>query len=40
MRALYIQYRVGVGTKSLILLSAPIPEAIFLDNYRYVRLQP
>ena len=40
MRTLYIQYRVGVGTKSLILLSAPIPEAIFLDNYRYVRLQP
>ena len=31
MRTLYIQYRVGVGTKSLILLSAPIPEAIFLD---------
>ena len=32
MRALYIQWRVGVGTKSLILLIAPIPEAIFLDN--------
>ena len=32
MRALYIQWRVGVGTKSLILLMAPIPEAIFLDN--------
>ena len=31
MRALYIQYRVGVGKKSLILLSAPILEAIFLD---------
>ena len=29
MRALYIQWRVGVGTKSLI---APVPEAIFLDN--------
>ena len=32
MRALYIQWRVGVGTKSLILLIASIPEAIFLDN--------
>ena len=32
MRALYIQWRVGVGTKSLILLIAPIPEAIYLDN--------
>ena len=32
MRALYIQWRVGVGIKSLILLMAPIPEAIFLDN--------
>ena len=32
MRALYIQWRVGVGTKSLILLTAPIPEAIFSDN--------
>ena len=29
---MYIQWRVGVGTKSLILLMAPIPEAIFLDN--------
>ena len=28
----YIQWRVGVGTKSLILLIAPIPEATFLDN--------
>ena len=32
MRALYIQWGVGVGTNSLILLIAPIPEAIFLDN--------
>ena len=32
MRALCIQRRVGVGTKSLILLIAPIPEVIFLDN--------
>ena len=32
MRALYIQWRVGVGIKSLILLMAPIPEVIFLDN--------
>ena len=32
MRALYIQWRVGVGTKSLILLIAPVPKAIFLDN--------
>ena len=32
MRALYIQWRVGVGKKSLILLIASIPEAIFLDN--------
>ena len=32
MRALYVQWRVEVGTKSLILLIAPIPEAIFLDN--------
>ena len=32
MRALYIQWRVGVGTKSLILLIASIQEAIFLDN--------
>ena len=32
MRALYIQWRVGVGTKSVIFLIAPIPEAIFLDN--------
>ena len=32
MRALYIQWRVGVRTKSLILLIAPVPEAIFLDN--------
>ena len=32
MRALYIQWRVGDGTKSLIVLIAPIPEAIFLDN--------
>ena len=32
MRALYIQWRVGVGTKSLILLIAPMPEAIFLNN--------
>ena len=31
MRALYIQWRVGVETKSLILLIALIPEAI-LDN--------
>ena len=28
----YTQWRVGVGTKSLILLIAPIPEVIFLDN--------
>ena len=28
MRALYIQWREGVGTKSLILLIAPIPEVI------------
>ena len=28
----YIQWIVGVGIKSLILLIAPIPEAIFLDN--------
>ena len=27
-----MQWRVGVGRKSLILLIAPIPEAIFLDN--------
>ena len=27
-----MQWKVGVGTKSLILLTAPIPEAIFLDN--------
>ena len=32
MRALYIQWRVGVATKSVIFLIAPIPEAIFLDN--------
>ena len=32
MRALYIQWREGVGTKSLILLIAPAPEAIVLDN--------
>ena len=32
MRALYIQWRVGVGAKSLILLIASIPEAIFLNN--------
>ena len=32
MRALYIQWRVSVRTKSLILLIAPVPEAIFLDN--------
>ena len=32
MRALYIQWRVRVGTKSLILLIASIPDAIFLDN--------
>ena len=32
MRALCIQRRVSVGTKSLILLIAPIPEVIFLDN--------
>ena len=32
MRALYIQWRVGAGTKSPILLIAPIPEAIFLEN--------
>ena len=27
-----MQWRVGVGRKSLILLITPIPEAIFLDN--------
>ena len=32
MRALYIQWRVGVGTKSLILLIATMPDAFFLDN--------
>ena len=32
MRALCIQWRVGTGTKSLILLIAPVPEAIFLEN--------
>ena len=32
MRALYIQWRVGDGTNSLIVLIPPIPEAIFLDN--------
>ena len=32
MRALYIQWRVGVGKKSLILLIAPIPETIVFDN--------
>ena len=32
MRALYIQWRGGVGRKSLILLIAPVPEATFLEN--------
>ena len=32
MRVLYIQWRVGVGTKTVILLIAPIPEVIFLDS--------
>ena len=32
MKALHIQWKIGVGTKSLILLIAPIPEAIFFDN--------
>ena len=33
MKALHIQWRVGVGTKSLILLIDPVPEAIFFDNF-------
>ena len=32
MRALYIQWRIDVGTKSLIILIAPVSETIFLDN--------
>ena len=32
MRVLYIQWRVGVETKTVILLIAPIPEVIFLNN--------
>ena len=32
MRALYIQWRGGVGRKSLILLIAPVSEATFLEN--------
>ena len=32
MKALYIQWRVGVGTISLILLIVPMPEAIFFDT--------
>ena len=32
MRALYTQWRVGNGLTPLLLLIAPIPEAIFLDN--------
>ena len=32
MRALYIQWRGSVGRKSLILLIAPVPDAIFLDK--------
>ena len=32
MRALYTQWRAGNGLTPLLLLIAPIPEAIFLDN--------
>ena len=31
MKALHIQWRIGAGTKSLIHLIAPIPEAIFFS---------
>ena len=38
MRALYTQWRAGNGLTPLLLLIAPIPEAIFLDRVIEVRL--